>query len=575
MDAKYQNRAYSVNQILVYLSAGNTQWAIPRLQRPFVWNGGKVCDLISSMFLGYPVGSIMTWKAQGGVRARAVGSSQAVSHNDLTDLVLDGQQRLTSLKVLFEGISIETNTGVKTIKVQFNPLVHLSGSPDKAFKEYKAKPSVKWVDVASVLSSKDPISSYNAYVTANPKLNDAEKAAAASAINELLRLREYQVACVEVSEDVDVDNAAEIFYRINSKGTVLKGSDFILTLLEVGDQALRDKITDFSRDASKVSVLKDVYSPENGDTLAARVGYSFRQSAGKKVYDLLRGREGRNFVPGLKEKNFETLKSNVDIVCDLKMWREFLAAIMGAGICHRNLITSDAALISSYVIYLMMCNKATPVSKEQRQKAIGRWLLFCTLTSRYTSHTDTQTAEDCKAFDAAKSSSAVLELINSTIDKVLTDAFWEAPFAGNRETIMTIALIQQGQKTLFSKVHNISDQYLQSGGSMEVQIHHIFPQNYLLTHSEPTERRDEEASDVGPNKASIDATANRMISDKSPAEYVPLLKSDRKYSDEEWDAMCAANALPKDWHLMDFDVFVEARSKLIPLVIKKTFDQLR
>ena len=39
--------------------------------------------------------------------------------------------------------------------------------------------------------------------------------------------------------------------------------------------------------------------------------------------------------------------------------------------------------------------------------------------------------------------------------------------------------------------------------------------------------------------------------------------------------MCAANALPKDWHLMDFDVFVEARSKLIPLVIKKTFDQLR
>jgi hypothetical protein len=575
MDAKYQNRAYSVNQILVYLSEGNTQWAIPRLQRPFVWNGGKVCDLISSMFLGYPVGSIMTWKAQGGVRARAVGSSKNVSHNDLTDLVLDGQQRLTSLKVLFEGITVETNTGVKTIKIQFNPLVHISGSPDKAFKEYKNKTSPKWLDVATVLSSKDPISSYNAYVAANQKLTEAEKTAAAAAINELLRLREYQVACVEVSEDVDVDNAAEIFYRINSKGTVLKGSDFILTLLEVGDQALRDKITDFSRDASKLSVLKDVYSPENGDTLAALVGYSFRQSAGKKVYDLLRGREGRNFIPGLKEKNFETLKSNVDIVCDLKMWREFLAAIMGAGICHRNLITSDAALISSYVIYLMMCNKDKPVSKEQRQKAIGRWLLFCTLTSRYTSHTDTQTVEDCKTFDAAASSSEVLDLINGTIDKVLTDAFWQAPFAGNRETIMTIALIQQGQKTLFSKVHNISDQYLQSGGSMEVQIHHIFPQNYLLTHPDPKKRRDQEASDVGPNKASIDASANRMISDKSPVEYVPLLKSDRKYSDEEWDAMCSANALPKDWHMMEFDDFVEARAKLIPLVIKKTFDQLR
>jgi hypothetical protein len=168
-----------------------------------------------------------------------------------------------------------------------------------------------------------------------------------------------------------------------------------------------------------------------------------------------------------------------------------------------------------------------------------------------------------------------LELINTTIDKVLTDSFWEAPFAGNRETIMTIALIQQGQKTLFSKVHKVSDQYLQSGGSMEVQIHHIFPQNYLLTHPEAAKRRDEDASDVGPNKASIDAAANRMISDKSPAEYVALIKEDRKYSDEEWDAMCAANALPKDWHLMDFDDFVDARAKLIPKVIKKTFDQLR
>lgn len=575
MEAKYLNRIYTINQILVYLSEGNTQWAIPRLQRPFVWNGGKVCDLISSMFLGYPVGSIMTWKAQGGVRARAVGSSQAVSQNDLTDLVLDGQQRLTSLKVLFEGIQVESTNGSKSIKIQFNPLVHLSGSTDRAFKEYRNKTSSKWVDVSSVLKTNDPIASYNSYLEANPKLTIEEKAAASTAINELLKLRYYEIACVEVSENVDVENAAEIFYRINSKGTVLKGSDFILTLLEVGDQQLRDKITDFSRDASKLPKFSEVYSPENGDTLAALVGYSFRQSAGKRVYELLRGREGKKYVPGLKEKNFEALKSNVDTVCDIKAWKEFVAAIMGAGICHRNLITSDAALISSYVIYLMMCNKDKPVSKEQRQKAIGRWLLFCTLTSRYTSHTDTQTATDCKTFDAENSSAGVLAKINSVIDQVLTDSYWNTPFTDNKETIMTIALIQQGQKTLFSKIHNIKDQYEQSGTSMELQIHHIFPQNYMLTHPEVAKRRNEEESDVGPNKASIDAKTNGFISDKSPADYVPQLKEQGLFTEAEWSAMCEANALPHDWHLMEFDDFVEARAKLMPFVIKKTFDHLR
>jgi hypothetical protein len=223
----------------------------------------------------------------------------------------------------------------------------------------------------------------------------------------------------------------------------------------------------------------------------------------------------------------------------------------------------------------MLCNKDKPVGKDERQRAIGRWLLFCTLTSRYTSHTDTQTAMDCKTFDAEKSSADVLAKINVIIDQTLTDSFWNTPFTANKETIMTIALIQQGQKTLFSKLHNIKDQYEQSGASMEVQIHHVFPQNYMLTHPEVAKRRDEEASDVGPNKASIDAKTNGFISDKSPADYVPQLKEQGGFTEEEWSAMCAANALPHDWHLMEFDAFVEARAKLMPFVIKKTFDHLR
>jgi hypothetical protein len=110
---------------------------------------------------------------------------------------------------------------------------------------------------------------------------------------------------------------------------------------------------------------------------------------------------------------------------------------------------------------------------------------------------------------------------------------------------------------------------------MEVQIHHIFPQNYLSTHPVVEKRRSLEASDVGPNKASIDAKINGYISDKSPAEYVPKLKEMGGFSDDEWGEMCASYALPKDWHLMEFDTFVEERAKLMPQIIKKTFDSLR
>ena len=36
--------------------------AIPEMQRPFVWDGTKVRDLIDSLYKGFPVGYIIVWQ---------------------------------------------------------------------------------------------------------------------------------------------------------------------------------------------------------------------------------------------------------------------------------------------------------------------------------------------------------------------------------------------------------------------------------------------------------------------------------------------------------------------------------
>ena len=99
MEPKYRNTTFQVSNVLTYLIEHNPKWAIPEIQRPFVWDAKKVRSLIASMFLGFPVGSIMIWKGQG-VRARLIGQKKSAEGE--VDLVIDGQQRLTSIKILFE-----------------------------------------------------------------------------------------------------------------------------------------------------------------------------------------------------------------------------------------------------------------------------------------------------------------------------------------------------------------------------------------------------------------------------------------------------------------------------------------
>jgi len=58
--AKYSVHQQPVETLLSWIKAGEI--AIPEIQRPFVWKASKVRDLIDSLYKGYPVGYIITWR---------------------------------------------------------------------------------------------------------------------------------------------------------------------------------------------------------------------------------------------------------------------------------------------------------------------------------------------------------------------------------------------------------------------------------------------------------------------------------------------------------------------------------
>ena len=73
---------------------------LPEFQRGYVWKNEQVKSYVDSLYRGYPTGHFLIWKTYSPQSARG---QEALSEGPFSRLILDGQQRLTSIYALFEG----------------------------------------------------------------------------------------------------------------------------------------------------------------------------------------------------------------------------------------------------------------------------------------------------------------------------------------------------------------------------------------------------------------------------------------------------------------------------------------
>jgi uncharacterized protein with ParB-like and HNH nuclease domain len=92
---------YDLSGLLHYLDIGDI--GLPDIQRPFVWSNTKVRDLFDSMYRGFPVGYFLFWENVSPVGVKHIGLD-GKQHATPARLIVDGQQRLTSLYAVFRGI---------------------------------------------------------------------------------------------------------------------------------------------------------------------------------------------------------------------------------------------------------------------------------------------------------------------------------------------------------------------------------------------------------------------------------------------------------------------------------------
>src|ERR1700740_3466679 len=108
----------SVEELVGMIERGELR--LPEMQRRYVWKSTRVRDLLDSLYRGYPSGTILVWETEEAVPLQTFSISQNTNPFQSTRLLLDGQQRLTTLSAVIRGEPIKARGRREPIELLFN-----------------------------------------------------------------------------------------------------------------------------------------------------------------------------------------------------------------------------------------------------------------------------------------------------------------------------------------------------------------------------------------------------------------------------------------------------------------------
>src|SRR5678816_1340142 len=108
----------TVGQLVDMIHRGDLR--LPEMQRRYVWTSTRVRDLLDSLYRGYPSGTILVWETDLAQPTRDLAVSQEQSGFSGSKLLLDGQQRLTSLSAVIRGEPIRVRNRQRPVDIAFN-----------------------------------------------------------------------------------------------------------------------------------------------------------------------------------------------------------------------------------------------------------------------------------------------------------------------------------------------------------------------------------------------------------------------------------------------------------------------
>ncbi len=546
-------------------SVANHGIVLPVMQRRYVWKSTQVRDLFDSLYRGYPVGSILVWERPSREEGRNldVGEDAGERCTGKEKLLLDGQQRLTSLTAILKDTELIVRGRRSSIDILFNVLhpdvdeederldAETESDDDEDSSEEEAgtlnldlakktfvvatrrlmnQPG--WVSLRRVFKE-DQVRVWMSVVeTLGLDLKSDDASMISDRITRIKDIGKVMIPIVILPSTMDYRTVTDVFCRVNSAGSRLKGSDLALAMIT-------------SRWHDSLQAFEDFQKKH--------------ETKGIPLFDL--GFLVRAFVVFLTGQcKFATLATTpVDRYG--KAWEETKNAIETAIDVARNWGLTSFTLLSapSLIITLAYYMRKRPHEMKDLS-GLHKWLLVASICGHYSKGSSESIMDQDLAAIAREVSLADMFLsfkaqgwTGRVTESEIKGKFHGSAYFG----LMYLAMHEAGAKDW----HKDTAISLGNVGSMlKVQFHHIFPQALLKS----TNAYDKtEINDIS-NLAFIGGNTNRRIAAESPERYLPEIDEKRRHE----------QCVPTDESLYRVDRFRDFLCERRKLLVKYLNDYL-
>ncbi|MGD0206168.1 MAG: DUF262 domain-containing protein [Verrucomicrobiota bacterium] len=475
-------------------------WSIPEFQRGFVWKPTQVRDLAESLWLDFPIGSLLVWNSQQPTEERIVRDALRP-----TLWVVDGQQRATALSILFGrkpywwASAADWEKTTRRYDIRFD--IDAKEPPYfwVANAGIRKAHGDRYIPLSKLLvldTQKDADQQKLMALAKEIKAQDLCKGSDAmevfTRLDRLRKIREKDIVTITI--DQELEDVVEIFSRLNSKGTRVTEADIYLGIVAA-------RAPGWVRDAF-LPFLKNL-----GDA-----GFNINPNL---LFRTLTG-------IGAKKVRFKEIPDNFWSADSIQphwertkeAWKNLVARFRQYGILSNDPMPTEAALVT--MVALVDKFPTDPF------EPCLYWFLQASRFGRYSGSGTTSLDEDLREIkDATTQSEAVEKLLKRFLHETPLDPeFFMADYVDSRFGRFLLYLLvyhnkatdwdEKGQRVGFEGVDLLAD--------FRPQWHHIFPVKYL----EATEQ--EYKINALANIAVIGPEINIRISAQNPMNYIGRYK---------------------------------------------------
>jgi len=503
---------------------------LPELQRRYVWKAPQVRDLFDSLYHQYPSGQLLVWETDDLPFSRT-SSVESIEPNQIRpQLLLDGQQRLTSLAAVMLGRPLIVRGSKRPIDIAFN--LHTEKFEVAGPRQAK---EAGWISLAK-LYTEGAMS-----ILMDLKLDMAapETKEIYERLKRLDNIKTYKYH-VSVLEKLSYDEVTHIFVRINSGGTTLGSADLALAQISSRWRGVTQELSDYQNAFWK-----------QGNKLWIDTGILLRTlsvflTGQTRLSQLFRGDRQQITVVEL-EATWNDVKRAMD---------QAIAFLVGNCRMDRlDLLPTQYVLIPLTAYFHRYGNEIT----AQQARELQRWVYMALIWTRYSGSAESAADQDV----AALSKELPIQLMIQNIeDKVGKRPVTERELREQRKNspfmVMSYILARNNQAQDWFNSVTI-------GGNQSLELHHIFPKEVLRESYDL--KADSRTVDQVANLAFLSRRANSRIRSKPPTEYLSSIDQHNlraQYVPLE----------PSLWTLKRFEEFLLERRTLIADGINRLLQSL-